>query len=129
MERVNHRLADHADYSVSHFQDACQDDEEQEQRTWHYESLGDGYDAGDYVEAEEEVEHRTDDPGDDTGQSDFHAQFGWRSKMRRRHGRGRGRGRFVPPDTRGLAEPVFVRLANLRSKASPGSEEEREPAP
>ena len=63
-----------------------------------------------------------DDAADDVDEADFHAQFRWRSKMRRR-----GQGRFVPPDRRVLMAPVFVRRANPGAKLGGGPEADREP--
>ena len=123
MERLNHHWADHVDYVEGHGQNDWQEGKEQEFRLRRYEIFDPDYDEEDYEEAvQDEVEHRTDGAADDVDKADFHAQFRWRSKMRHR----RGRGRFVPPDTRGLVAPVFVRRANPGAKAEGGPEEESE---
>ena len=133
MERLNHHWADHVDYVEGHGQDDWQEGKEQEFRLRRYEIFDPDYDEEDYDEedydeedydeaVQDEVEHRTDGAADDVDKADFHAQFRWRSKMRHR----RGRGRFVPPDTRGLVAPVFVRRANPGAKAEGGPEEESE---
>ena len=77
----------------------------------------------DAEDLQEPVEHQADHTADDSVQSDsaFDAQFGWRSKARRR------RGRFVPPDIRGYAAPAFVRVTDLQARATSGSEAERDP--
>ena len=70
--------------------------------------------AEDYLDRDREPdEHRLDYAEDDDAETDFWAQFGWRSKARRR------RGRFVPPDTRPHLGAVFVRLADLQHQAPP----------
>ena len=113
MERRNHHWADHLDYAEGHGHDDGQEGKEQEFRLRGYEIFDPDYDDEEYDEtAEEEVDHRTDETANDACQADFHAQFGWRSKTRHR----RGRGRFVPPDTRGLMAPVFVRRADPGAK-------------
>ena len=128
MERLNHHWADRVDYAEGHGQEYGQEGNEQEFRLRRYEIFDPDYDEEDYDEedyeeaVQDEVEHRTDGAADDGDKADFHAQFRWRSKMRHR----RGRGRFVPPDTRGLVAPVFVRRANPGAKAEGGPEEESE---
>ena len=129
MERLNHRWADHLDYSEDHGREDWQEGEEQDFRLRRYEIADPDYCEEDYDDEEdydegvqEEVEHRTDEAEDDADQDGFHEQFGWRSRTRHR----RGRGRFVPPDTRGLAAPVFVRQADPGAKTQ-GRQEKREP--
>ena len=109
MERLNYgsRL-DYDDYEEHYGHDSDHDLEDE------------GHEEG----LRERVEHQADYPADDSVDShvDFDAQLGWRSKAHRRE-----RGRFVPPDTRGYAAPVFVQVADLQARAPAGSEEERDP--
>ena len=72
----------------------------------------------------EDVGHQADYAADDSVASDFDARFGWRSTSRRRQ-----RGKFVPPDTRAYAAPVFVRVADLQAGATSGSGEAQRTAP
>ena len=102
-EQVEEQVEQQADYAA----DDYDDDNEEE----------------DYAKGfQEQVEHETDYAADDSDESDFNGQFGWRSKARRGK-----RGRFVPPDTRAFVAPVFVRVADLKAGAASGSGEEREP--
>ena len=118
MERRNHHWADHLDYAEGHDHDDGQENKEQDFRVRGYEIFDPAYDKEYDEAAEEEVDHRTDETADDADQTDFHARFGWRSKTRHR----RGRGRFVPPDTRGLMAPVFVRRPGPGAKTKRGQE-------
>ena len=124
MERANYNWANYEDSVKSH----DQDDQEMEYRPRYDADPDDDYDDDDNEEedydegVQEEVEHRTDEAEDDADQDGFHEQFGWRSRTRHR----RGHGRFVPPDTRGLAAPVFVRQADPGAKTQ-GRQEKREP--
>ena len=130
MERSNHRRTDHLGYSEDHGRENWQAGEERDSRLLRYEVAEPDYDDEDHYEEEEyeegvkeEVEHRTDEAADDAGQDGFHEKFGLRSRTRHR----RGWGRFVPPDTRGLAAPVFVKRPVPGAKAQGGQKEEREP--
>ena len=113
-ERLNygeeHQEEDHDDYQEHHASRYGDPDYDPE-----------GEDAEDL---QEPVEHQADHTADDSLEagSDFYARVGWRSKAHRRQ-----RGRFVPPDMRGYAAPVFVRVADLQARATSASEEEREP--
>ena len=119
MERRNHHWEDRLDYAEGHDHDDGHEGKEQAFRLRDYAIFDPDYDEEEYDEAAEEVDHRTDEAADDAEQADFCVRFGWRSKTRHR----RGRGRFVPPDTRGLMAPVFVRRADPGAKASLGQEE------
>lgn len=61
----------------------------------------------DFQEQAERVEHQLDA----AAQLDAEAQFGWRSKARRRR-----KGSFVPPDIRTYRWPTFVRVEDLRNQ-------------
>ena len=127
MERSNHRRTDHLGYAEDHGRENWREGEERDSRLLRYEVADPDYDdeEEEYEEGvKEEVEHRTDEGADDAGQDGFHEKFGLRSRQRHR----RGQGRFVPPDTRGLAAPVFVRQADPGAKAQ-RRREEREPEP
>ena len=107
MERLNY------DEDYGHGHDSDYDLEESHDGDFEDEDHGE--------DLREQVEHQADYAEDDSleSESDFDAQFGWRSKARHRK-----RGRFVPPDIRGFAAPVFVRVADLRARVTSASEEE-----
>ena len=122
-------MMERLDYGARHYQDHddYQEDQQEQYPAW-YENPDEDHQGEDYAEdlqeQTERVEHQADHAADDSGESafsDFDARFGWRSKGRRQ------RGRFVPPDTRGYASPVFVPVADLQARTTSGSEEERGP--
>ena len=76
----------------------------------------------DFQERNGQVEYQADFVEDDVDQSEFEAQFGWRSKARRRK-----KGRRLLPDMRGYVAPVFVRAADLEAGSTLGSGDAKKP--
>ncbi len=65
-----------------------------------------------FPEQHDQLEHQMGFAEDDSGETDFEAQFGsWRSKAHRRR-----RGRFVPPNMTSQKTPVFVRVKDLQGQ-------------
>ena len=79
---------------------------------------------GDFPGRPEQVEYQEDFVEDDSAETEFQAQFGWRSKARRRK-----KGRRHLPDMRGYVAPVFVRVADLEAGTTPGSGDAKGPKP
>ena len=119
-ERLNHGGWDYDDYddNLDHEGD-YQEDFEQEYTPPVYDDGGDAdseYDGDDtgaegFQDQHDLVEHQVDFAMDDSGDTDFEEQFGWRSKARRRR-----QGRFVPPDMTWHRRPVFVRVKDLQGQ-------------
>ena len=123
MERLNYGTSDYGrwDYGDHEEDYSHDDDHDLDLEAGHDHDFG----VEDHVEGLwEQAEHQADYAADDSLEagSDFGARVGWRSKAHRRQ-----MGRFVPPDRRGYAAPVFVRVADLLAGAPSGSDEEGGP--
>ena len=119
MERVNYgsEYDDHDEEEEHHedgYEDRYKEDPSEEYKPAYPENTDDVYAWEDHARSlMERVEHQADHDADARAQSEFDAQFGWRSKGRRDK-----KGRWVPPDTRLARTPVFVRVADLPAKTT-----------
>ena len=121
MERLNYGRVHHDDYQEGH----------QEQWASRYDkNPDDDHDGEDYAETlqeqRERVEHQADHAADDSLEPE---PISMPSSDGRSTSRRRQRGRFVPPDIRAYAAPVFVRVAGLQAGATSGSGETPEDSP
>ena len=76
-----------------------------------------------FQEEDEADEHEVEHATDDSAESTFDTQYGYRAKGRR------PKGTWVSPDIRGFHAPQFVPVASLYAPAASGSGEELDPEP
>ena len=126
-ERVNYDYDPTDRAHTDHAHKENQDKYDERARNWRYyenpdlweEDGTEGFQEGDEAD-EHQVEHATDD----SGESDFETQYGWRSKAGRRK-----KGTWISRDIRGCKTPVFVPVADLEAPAASGAGEELDPEP
>lgn len=111
-ERVNY------DYDRAHTDHADKDTQnkyaERDRDWWYYDNpdLWEEDEREEFQEEDEADEHEVDHATDDSPESTFDTQYGWRAKGRR------GKGTGVSPDIRGSHAPQFVLVVSLYAPAT-----------
>ena len=124
-ERFNdydHTDRAHTDHSRN--EDEAEYDERRE-KWWYYENpdLVEEDDREQFQEVDEADEHEVEHVIDDSAESTFDTQYGYRAKSRRQ------KGTWVSPDIRGLHAPQFVPVESLYAPATSDDGEGTAPMP
>ena len=116
---TDHTRTDHADKEN-------QDKYAERAHDWRYYENPDLWEEDDpegFQEEDEADEHEVEHATDDSAESTFETQYGYRAKT------GRPKGTWVSPDIRGFHAPQFVPVASLYALAASGAGEEMDPEP